>query len=145
MVHECQYLYETGRKCRRIPKRGDDLCPGHRPNPSRPHHDDPDFARRICGYAGQLRGLSFDDLLRCLQDDLARIQPTMERKSSRATYEPFARAFAAVTVAVERVAGLHSGLSRPSRPAGQSSPASPRVIANPGDSYTRLQPPSAFR
>ena len=35
MVQECVHLYEDGRKCRRIPKRGQKLCPAHRPHARR--------------------------------------------------------------------------------------------------------------
>jgi hypothetical protein len=125
MVHECQHIYETGRKCRRIPKRGQDLCPGHRPGPSRSHHDDPDFARQLLGYIQQLHGLSLEALFCALQDDLALIQPIVQRKSSRARYAPFARAFVAVTVAIEQLGNLRSVASHPSRPAGLSTPDSP--------------------
>jgi hypothetical protein len=106
MVHECQHIYETGRKCRRIPKRGEDLCPGHRPHAKRSFHDEPDFVHRLTGFVEQLRSLSLTETLGILQDALSDIQPTVERKSSRATYEPFARAAAAVGIALEQFAEL---------------------------------------
>jgi hypothetical protein len=106
MVHECQHIYETGRKCRRIPKRGEDLCPGHRPHGKPSFHDQPDFVHRLTGFVEQLRSLSLPETLAILQDALSDIQPIIERKSSRATYEPFARASAAVGIALEQFADL---------------------------------------
>lgn len=107
MVHECQHIYETGRKCRRIPKRGEDLCPGHRPN-HRPDrrcsaHDDPAFSRQLEAFAAQLQTIDSCGLLSCLQDALTDIQPIVERKSSRATYAPFARASIVIAIALDRL------------------------------------------
>jgi hypothetical protein len=133
MVHECQHVYATGRKCRRIPKRGEDLCPGHRPSSRPSHHDDPEFARRLLGYADQLRTLDIEALCCMLQDDLTRIQPIVDRKSSRATYAPFARAFIAVTVAIEQLGILRFALAHASRPAEQ--PAPPPHPAPPGSAF----------
>lgn len=143
MVHECQYVYETGRKCRRIPKRGEDLCPGHRPNPRRSHHSDPGFARRLLGYADQLRLLSLEDLCCTLQDDLARIQPIVDRKSSRAAYEPFARAFVAVTVAINQLGTLRA--AQASRLAAASLPGRSAAQPNPAASDASHPPPHACR
>ena len=102
MVHECEYIYETGRKCRRIPKRGESLCPGHRPQHKRSVHDEPDFQRQIAVFIDQLRSADTLSLVCCLQDAMRTIQPIIERKSSRATYLPFARAAVVVAIAVER-------------------------------------------
>jgi len=143
MVHECQFVYETGRKCRRIPKRGEDLCPGHRPNPNRSHHDNPGFALRLLGYADQLRLLSLEALCCTLQDDLARIQPIVDRKSSRAVYEPFARAFVAVTVAIEQLEFLRA--AHASRLAGASLPGPSAAQPKPSASDASHRPPHACR
>lgn len=102
MIHECEYIYETGRKCRRIPKRGESLCPGHRPHGKRSVHDEPDFQRQIAAFIDQLRAADTLSLVCCLQDALRAIQPTIERKSSRAAYVPFARAVVVVAIAIER-------------------------------------------
>ena len=122
MVHECEHFYETGRKCRRITKRGEALCPGHQPNPRRSIHDDPVFHRQIAGWIAQLRATDATDLLCCLQDALTAIQPIIESKTTRANYIRFARASAVVAIVVERL------LRNPQRPsaananAGQRSP-----------------------
>jgi hypothetical protein len=140
MVHECQHVYETGRKCRRIPKRGETLCPGHRPHPTRSHHDQPDFASRLLSYAQQLRGLGLEALFGTLQDSLACIQPIVESKSSRATYEPFARAYVAVSVVMEQLENLRSSAINASR-AAEPFAAPPRPAPpNPAVSYA--SPPS---
>lgn len=103
MVHECEHFYETGRKCRRITKRGEALCPGHRPNPRRSLHDEPAFMREVAVLAEHLRAAGDDDLFLALQDALAAILPAIERKASRAGYLPFARASVVVCIAVERI------------------------------------------
>ena len=115
MVHECEYIYETGRKCRRIPKRGESLCPGHRPHARRSVHDEPEFQRQIAAFIDQLRAADTFSLVCCLQDAMRTIQPIIERKSSRATYIPFARAAVVVAIAVERF----SATSAPSNAAQQ--------------------------
>ena len=103
MVHECEHFYETGRKCRRITKRGETLCPGHRPGRRRSAHDDPAFTRQLAAFADQLREADSLGLFCSLQDSLTAIQPLIERKSSRAAYAPFARAAIVVAIAVERI------------------------------------------
>lgn len=103
MVHECEHFYETGRKCHRITKRGEALCPGHRPNPHRSVHDEPAFMREVAVLAEHLRAAGDEDLFCALQDALAAIQPTLERRISRANYLPFARASVVVCIAVERI------------------------------------------
>lgn len=123
MVHECEHIYETGRKCRRIPKRGQSLCPGHRPHGPRSFHDEPDFARQLLGLTHQLRALDLATLLCVLQDSLAAIQPIVERKSSRATYTPFARAFVALTVTAEAIRSVRPA----SHPANSSHPSVSRI------------------
>lgn len=139
MIPECQHIYETGRKCRRIPKRGETLCPGHRPSSTRSHHDDPDFARRLLAYAQQLRDLSLEVLLRTVQDDLTVIQPIVERKSSRATYTPFARAFVAVTVAVEQMDAQLQALRSAALDLSRQSLIVHRPMPNSAVSYARHQ------
>jgi hypothetical protein len=145
MVHECQHVDEIGRKCGRIPKRGFDLCPGHRPSPTRSHHDDPGFARQLLGYTQQLRGLSLEALFRTLQDNLALIQPIVERKSSRATYAPFARAFVAVTVAIEQLDTLRSVAAQASHPARQRLPGARHATLNPAVSHASPPPRREFK
>jgi hypothetical protein len=103
MVHECEHFYETGRKCHRITRRGEALCPGHRPAPHRSVHDEPAFRREIATLVEHLRAAGDYDLLTTLQDALTAIQPTIERKVSRARYLPFARASVVVGIALERV------------------------------------------
>jgi hypothetical protein len=103
MVHECEHFYETGRKCRRITKRGEALCPGHQPNLRRSVHDEPAFARQIDGFVQQLRAIDDTTLLCCLQDALNIIQPIIESKTTRANYVRFARASVVVGITVERL------------------------------------------
>jgi hypothetical protein len=103
MIHECEHFYETGRKCRRITKRGQALCPGHQPNPRRSVHDEPAFARQIEGFVEQLRAIDDVSLLCSLQDALNIIQPLIEQKTTRANYVRFARASVVVGVTVERL------------------------------------------
>jgi hypothetical protein len=104
MIPECQHIYETGRKCRRIPKRGDDLCPGHRPQPNRSFHDEPGFVRQLHAFACQISQLPLLDQLATLQDALAAARPILDRdaarRHARAAYIPIARAIVAVTVAI---------------------------------------------
>lgn len=138
MLHECEYIYETGRKCRRIPKRGESLCPGHRPDRKRSVHDDPEFVRQIGAFIDQLRAADTLSLICCLQDAMRSIQPIIERKSSRATYIPFARAAVVVAIAIERL----SATSAPSH-AAQHSPfavKSMRTAPSPAWRYPSENP-----
>lgn len=122
MVHECEHFYETGRKCRRITKRGDAFCPGHRPDPRRSVHDDPQVTRKFAAFADQLREADSLDLFCSLQDALTAIQPLIERKSSRAAYLPFARAVIAVAVVVERLITTRQAQNPAVSNAGQRPP-----------------------
>lgn len=122
MVHECEHFYETGRKCRRITKRGEALCPGHRPDPRRSAHDDPAFTRQLAAFADQLREEDSLGLFCSLQDALTAIQPLIERKSSRSAYAPFARAVIVVAVAVERLIASRQARTPAVSNAGQRPP-----------------------
>jgi hypothetical protein len=65
MVQECAHLYENGRKCRRIPKRGQPLCPAHR-SPRRrrsPLEENEAFMEEIFAFAERLKAMALDDLL----------------------------------------------------------------------------------
>jgi hypothetical protein len=105
MVHECQYIYETGRKCRRIPKRGETLCAGHRPDAVRRRslHEQPDFTRQLSALAEQLSALDLTTLLGILLDSFAAISNILERDATRPAYTAFARANIALSIAIRRL------------------------------------------
>lgn len=141
MVHECEYIYDTGRKCRRIPKRGESLCPGHRPHTKRSVHDEPEFRRQIAAFIDQLRAADTYSLVCCLQDAMRTIQPIIERKSSRATYVPFARAAVVVAIAIERFSAkpVHSNAQQRPPFAIRSMRTAP-AAAQPHPSPNKIEP-----
>ena len=127
MVEECVYLYPEGRKCRRIPKRGQKLCSTHRPQPRRraPLEENEDVIRQLLAFADTLRALPTADLLYETTGLLADIHVLIDRRSSRRHRIAFHRACAAVSIAADRLAEF-AQRSRPqstTHPAPQAPPA----------------------
>jgi hypothetical protein len=108
MVQECAHLYENGRKCRRIPRRGDPLCPAHR-SPRRrrsPLEENEAFMDEIFDFASRLKAMPLDDLFYATGQMLANIQVLIDRRSSRRNRMDFCRATAAISVTVDRLADI---------------------------------------
>ncbi len=133
MVEECVYFYPDGRKCRRIPKRGQKLCSTHRPQPRRraPLEENDDVIRQLLAFADTLRALPLADLLYQTTGLLADIHVLIDRRSSRRHRIAFHRACAAVGIAADRLAEL----AQRSRPQSTTHPSVPTPPA-PAPSQT---------
>jgi hypothetical protein len=109
MIDTCTYVYPEGRPCRRIPKRGESLCPSHRP---RRHAETKDelFERQMFAWGEHLQALPLDQLLETTRQSLARISPLIERRISRPYRAVYARAAMAAGVTAET---LEAARARP--------------------------------
>jgi hypothetical protein len=99
MVQECAHLYENGRNCRRIPKRGDRLCPAHHSG-SRRLEEDEAFRRHMFRYVNYIKVMPLADLLYTTGAMLADIHSLIDRRSTRGDRLAYRRALASVAVAV---------------------------------------------
>jgi len=135
MVEECTHICANGRKCRRIPKRGQALCPAHRPSRRRRrlHEEDPDFDRQMTSWVERLRAAELDIVLRQTQATLGDLQPIIDRRLSRRDRAAYTRAAIAVTVAIDRLDEAEVGLPTPTPLASPSAspgrPLSPNAAA----------------
>lgn len=125
MIEECQFQYENGRNCRRIPKRGEIYCRDHRrwstplrrslpapARPSRPATAAPMHPAAPCDPAPHARralpalpGMPLDGLLRDILGSLLALEPLVRTSASSLKAQRYQRACAAAAYAAERVAG----------------------------------------
>lgn len=139
MLPECAHTYPDGRRCRRIPKSGETLCPGHHPR-RRLHRDehDPDFLSEMHAWIDYLRVKPLEPLLVLLQESLAAIQPLIERKAYRAHRAAYTRASIAVTHSIDRLeeemAAYRAQARQARRPPGGTS--SPPALRSPEELNT---------
>ncbi len=133
MVEECTHICASGRKCRRIPKRGQALCLAHRPSRRRRRslEEDPAFDQQMSSWVERLRAMELATFLSQTQAALGDLQPLIDRRLSRRDRAAYTRAAIAVTVAIDRLDEIELG---PRTPA-----PSPSLAASPG----RLLPPRA--
>ncbi len=104
MVNDCAYIYEeTGRRCRRIPRRGESLCLAHTSLRPQPGDEDAAFNRLMSAWAERLHNIPLDHLLEALQTSLEGIHEIIQSKSSRRHRMAFGRAVIAVGIANERL------------------------------------------
>jgi hypothetical protein len=103
VLPECAHTYPDGRRCRRIPKSGETLCPGHHPRRRRRDAHAPDFVREMHAWVDRLQATPLEPLLVLLQESLAAIQSLIERKTSRAHRAAYTRAYIAVTHSIDRL------------------------------------------
>jgi hypothetical protein len=136
VVEECTHIYANGRKCRRIPKRGQALCPAHRPSRRRRRRflqEDPAFDQQMSSWVDRLRAAELDIVLRQTQAALGELLPIIHRRLSRRDRAAYSRAAIAVTVAIDRLDEAEAGLRPPApaaRPAAlQSHPRPPHATA----------------
>ncbi len=136
MVEECVHLFPDGRKCRRIPKRGQKLCPAHRSQPHRraPLEEKEAFYKEMVAFIAHLEAMETADLLYATTGFLADIHALVDRCSSRRHRIAFHRATASVGIAVDRLTelarGLHQGPSaRPMPPPQPFVPATSRPLS----------------
>jgi hypothetical protein len=134
MVEECTHIYANGRKCRRIPKRGQALCPAHRPSRRRRRslEEGPGFDRQMSSWVDHLRAMELDAFLSQTQAALGDLQPIIDRRLSRRDRAAYTRASIAVTVAIDRLDEIEL--------VPRTSPPSPNFAARPG---RPLPPPAA--
>jgi hypothetical protein len=115
MVEECTHIYANGRKCRRIPKRDQSLCPAHRPSRRRRsfHQEDPDFDQQMTSWVERLRAAELEIVLSQTQAALSDLQPIINRRLSRRDRAAYTRATIAVTVAIDRLDEAELGVRAP--------------------------------
>ncbi|MGB6159341.1 MAG: hypothetical protein WA891_05350 [Acidobacteriaceae bacterium] len=135
MVDECTYMYANGRKCRRIPKRGQSLCPAHRPS-RRPRgflEENDAFNQQMSAWVEQLRAMELTTFLSQTQAALCDLQPLIDRRLSRRDRAAYSRATIAVTVAIDRLDEAEVALRAPSpaasRTASPGHPLTPHTAA----------------
>jgi hypothetical protein len=104
MVQECAHTFPDGRKCRRIPKRGQPLCPAHQSRPRRAFLEENEaFHREIDVFIHRLDAMPLPELLDETAGLLAGIQRLVDRRSSRRDRLAFVRTNTAVCAAGERL------------------------------------------
>jgi hypothetical protein len=104
MVEECVHVNEKGHKCRRIPKRGQKLCPAHRAKRRRGIlEEDTAFLEGLDIFTGQLRAMNLENLLYATNGALADIHGLIDRRSSRRDRAAYMRATIAVGEAQDRI------------------------------------------
>lgn len=108
MVHECEYLYPGGRRCRRIPKRGDALCRDHKRARRLTHDEDPAFCRHIEAWANHLITLPLDVLAAEVALALSAMHPILESRFRRTHRLLFSRAEIAIAALVEELSSSHT-------------------------------------
>ncbi|HKO11875.1 MAG TPA: hypothetical protein VJV22_07905 [Acidobacteriaceae bacterium] len=127
-VHECHYLYPDGRRCRRIPKRGERLCRDHKRARRSTHTEDAAFTRQIEAYADRLMSLPLDVLAAEAAFALSAMSPILESRYRRTHRLLFSRAELAIAAFVD---SLESRQTPPTPPAGISSrSAYPHALQN---------------
>lgn len=104
MAPECTYIYPDGRKCRRIPRRGEVLCRDHRRLVSaRPPSDEEAFNQQMTLVCEQLSALHLDQVLEDLSESLNVIYPFVESLASSVERTAYTRATIACTIAIDCV------------------------------------------
>lgn len=102
MLHECEYVYPTGRTCRRIPKRGERLCRDHKRARRLPSSEDAAFYRHLEIYDNHLRRLPPDRLADEVQYALIQLYPVLHGRLCRAHRLIFSRGLLAIATLTER-------------------------------------------
>jgi len=104
MLAECAFLYPDGRKCRRLPRRGERLCRDHRSLTSaRPKDDEETFDREMTQATLEIIAMPLDQMLDHLQQSLIEIDWLIESRASTAERYAYTRATIAVTAAIDCV------------------------------------------
>lgn len=128
MFEECIHILADGRKCRRIPKRGQKLCPVHSAPRQRraPLEENDAFQQEMNSFVDRLNALPLPLLLNEAIGLLAKIRLLIDRHASRRDRLEFARAAAAVGIAGDRMEDAsHGPLPNPSP---QSMPVRPPSV-----------------
>jgi hypothetical protein len=105
MVEECVHVNEKGHKCRRIPKRGQKLCPAHRARRRQRGalEENPAFFQEMDVFMNRLKAMNLEDLLYATTGALGDIHALIDRRSSRRDRAAYMRATVAVGEATDRI------------------------------------------
>lgn len=105
MVEECVHVNEKGHKCRRIPKRGQKLCPAHRTRRRQRGvlEENPAFFLEMDEFMNHLQAMNLEDLLYATTGALGDIHALIDRRSSRRDRAAYMRATVAVGEAMDRI------------------------------------------
>jgi hypothetical protein len=144
MVEECVHILPSGRKCRRIPKRGQKFCSSHRPGRRRrpPLHEDHAFRQQMFAFVERLQTLSLPDLLYETTGLLTDIHLLIDRRCSRPHRLAFSRACAAAGLAADGLFALSRARSpAPPAPPPRPAPASPPATQPPAPKPRAPRPP----
>lgn len=101
-VQECEYLYPSGRTCRRIPKRGERLCRDHKRARRQPSSEDAAFYRNLQAWTEHLERLTVDQMAVEVLYALGELYPVLHSRLSRAHRLIFSRALLAIAELTER-------------------------------------------
>jgi hypothetical protein len=111
-VSECAYAYPDGRRCHRLPARGEALCRDHRRGQIVTHRQDEEaFVAEHLAFADHLRGHSLTAILDELQQALIVLEPLED--NPRTPYHVRAaltRASIAVSAALDISSAMDSAL-----------------------------------
>ena len=102
-VKECAYRYPDGRRCRRIPKRGEPLCRDHNRARRLTHTEDAAFRRQMEAYADRVITLPLPRLAAEVQFALSAMHPIFDGRFSRTWRVLFNRAEIAVAALDEEL------------------------------------------
>ena len=99
MIDTCAHVYPDGRLCRRIPKRGESLCPGHRRRSAGSGEEL--LKRQMEAWSDRLHALPIEQIFAAAVESLNVIGPVIERRFPRKHRAAFIRAAISVGVAAE--------------------------------------------
>lgn len=117
MVQECEFDYGNGRRCRRVPKRGEIFCRDHRRGSAQlrsefpaaasasAHHRDASRPHRRARALPPLGGLDLDELILHIAASLQALEPLVRSSASSSELLLYQRARTAAGFAIERVDG----------------------------------------
>jgi hypothetical protein len=151
MVEECVHVNEKGHKCRRIPKRGQKLCPAHRTRRRGRAvlGEDPAFFQEMDAFMNRLKAMNLEDLLYATNGALGDIHGLIDRRSSRRDRAAFMRATVAVGEAMDRIFLTIAGYrAEQAQRSGTTRPVSPETttsrIAPSGTTKSATINPATF-
>jgi len=106
MIPECTFLYPDGRNCRRIPRRGESLCPDHRRQAAihrREAAGEQAFLQLMNQAADEIIRLPLDGMLDHAQECLMDVEAFIAANAPAHQRVRFMRAVTAVTAAIDCV------------------------------------------
>lgn len=106
MLAECAFLYPDGRNCRRIPRRGETLCPDHRRQAAvrvRSRSEQQTFDQEQNKAADEIIRLPLDQMLDHAQECLIALEPWIEANAPAVERTRFMRVDTAIAAAMDCV------------------------------------------